>query len=135
MNQWAGAILVTKDNNIILQKRDDTPGIFNPGKITLFGGGVEQGEKIKDAVIRELLEETGLSISKDQLEPFGSYQKTLAKHGDECLCHVFIVDNVIQDDIIVYEGQGFVSTNKKTPVSTDTHSALTVEILNDYYKR
>ena len=50
-----GAIL--KENNVLLIKRKNDP--FK-GKWALPGGFVEYGEKVEDAVIREVYEETGL---------------------------------------------------------------------------
>lgn len=53
------AIIYRGDGRIFLQQRDFTPGILFPGCWTFFGGQVEPGESLKDALQRELLEELG----------------------------------------------------------------------------
>jgi 8-oxo-dGTP diphosphatase len=56
-----GAVLI--DNKILLIKRKNDP---YKGKWALPGGFVEYGEKVEDAVVREVLEETGIkSTIKD----------------------------------------------------------------------
>ena len=55
----AGAILLRSDGAVLLQHRDDIPGISNPGKWSLFGGGMEPGETPADCLLRELQEEIG----------------------------------------------------------------------------
>lgn len=49
------AVIMTADG-VLLQRRDDNRMWGLPG------GGVEPGETVRDAVIREVLEETGLAV-------------------------------------------------------------------------
>ncbi|MHA1721565.1 MAG: NUDIX hydrolase [Candidatus Baldrarchaeia archaeon] len=58
-----GAVIV-KDNKVLLVKRAGEPG---RGLWSIPGGLVELGEKIKDAVRREVKEETGLDVKVDEL--------------------------------------------------------------------
>ena len=134
MKQWAGALLVTKENKLILQKRDDKPGIFNSGMITLFGGGVEPGENIREAALREIKEEVDVTVLDNQLLTLASYQKNIREHGDDCLCHVFIVKNVNPKSITVLEGEGYVLVDNHTPLSEDMYSHVTIRAIKDYYK-
>jgi 8-oxo-dGTP diphosphatase len=69
-----GAVIICK-GRILLEKRKNEPG---RGKWTIPGGLVELGEKCEQTVIREVKEETGLTVDKPE--------------------HVDVVDNVDLDE-------------------------------------
>lgn len=110
MKQYVGALLITPNNEIIMQQRDDKPGIVNPGMITTFGGGVENGENINEAIKRELREELELVVSDIQL--FGIFYKTKEIHGEDCECNIYIIRNINPENIVINEGRGFALVNK-----------------------
>lgn len=58
-----GAVAVA-DGALLLIQRATAPGA---GLWSLPGGRVEQGEALRDAVVREVAEETGLAVSCHQL--------------------------------------------------------------------
>ena len=55
-----GAVIVTADGRVVLARRANPP---LAGRWTLPGGVLELGETTRDAVAREVLEETGLVVS------------------------------------------------------------------------
>jgi len=55
------AILLNRQNSVLLQLRDDNPAILWPGRWTLPGGMVEPGESPDQAIAREMLEEMELA--------------------------------------------------------------------------
>lgn len=76
------AIIVDKDNKILLLKRADVDKIWMPNKWSLVGGGIEKGETAEKAIEREILEETELIIT-DSKKIF-----TIQRHKDS-IEHVF----------------------------------------------
>ncbi|MEW2132696.1 NUDIX domain-containing protein [Streptomyces sp. NPDC005435] len=67
------AALVTPRREIVLQLRDDRPGIRWPGYWSLLGGGLEPGESPLDGVLREIREEAGIvpeRIEEVRVEPW-----------------------------------------------------------------
>lgn len=76
--QVAIAILY-RDNQFLLQLRDNIPTIVFPGYWCLFGGHLEAGETPDAALRRELQEEIG--YVPQSLEKFGCYQTpTVIRH-------------------------------------------------------
>ena len=58
-----GAIVVDADRGLLLVRRGKPP---QQGRWSIPGGRVEPGEKLQDAVIREVAEETGLAVQVDR---------------------------------------------------------------------
>lgn len=52
--------LITENDKILLCRLCD--GLQHHGRWTLPGGGLEFGEKLEEALVREVFEETGLSV-------------------------------------------------------------------------
>ena len=66
-----GALLLKK-GRVLLGKRNPNPEkadseLHGEGTWTLPGGSMEFGEDFRDAVYREVLEETGIKVNKDKI--------------------------------------------------------------------
>jgi 8-oxo-dGTP diphosphatase len=81
-----GAVIVDEDK-ILLEKRKNVP---SKGKWSVPGGLVELGERIEQAVIREVKEETGLEVYEPQLFDVVDYI-SLSERG-AVMYHYVIVD-------------------------------------------
>ncbi len=132
LNQYAGALLVTPDGKIILQQRDNKPGIMNPGQITTFGGAVEDGETPEQAIIRELKEELDLEYNQPKL--YKILHKTQATHGEDREMHIYLVQNIDPTALVVHEGQGYIQISSNDNLSQFYLTAFTRELLADYFR-
>jgi 8-oxo-dGTP diphosphatase len=55
----AVGLIVADDGRVLLQHRDDKPGVSGAGLWGFFGGHVERGERTNEAFLREMREELG----------------------------------------------------------------------------
>lgn len=60
----ADAFLIKDDKVLVAQRSADDD--FLPGYWELVGGGVESGETLEESVVREVKEETGLTVNSVQ---------------------------------------------------------------------
>ena len=103
--QVACAILIDTQNRFLLQRRDDVPGILQPGKVGLFGGHREDDETYLECVVREISEETGYFVAPDRFEHLASYDGVEfdAERGT-VRAEFFIARGLIAEALNVTEG-------------------------------
>ncbi|MCC9711780.1 NUDIX domain-containing protein [Streptomyces sp. MNU76] len=58
----AVAIITNHRGELLLHLRDDLPGIAWPNHWSVLGGGCDPGERPRQAIVRELDEEAGLTV-------------------------------------------------------------------------
>lgn len=78
----ARAIVLNTDAKVLLVKHTYQPHWYIPG------GGVNKGETVKDALIRELKEEVGLTVNEDEPVLFGIYYHTYMNVPDYPVIYV-----------------------------------------------
>jgi 8-oxo-dGTP pyrophosphatase MutT (NUDIX family) len=101
---FAGGFMFNpKTNSVLLHKRDSKTK-FNPGKWAFFGGESLTNESPAETFMRELKEELGIEISKDQVVPLCNYlNKEFNTHR-----HIFYVESDLKkDEIKLGEGVDF----------------------------
>jgi 8-oxo-dGTP pyrophosphatase MutT (NUDIX family) len=95
-------LLIVTDGGLLMHHRDEKPGIANPDCWAGFGGAVEDGETVEEALLREVREETGLVI-KDPV----FLTDAVDHEGDGRLVSLFyVVGDYRPADIDLREGAG-----------------------------
>ncbi|MDA1079809.1 MAG: NUDIX hydrolase [bacterium] len=64
-------VIATKDRKILLQK--EYRYVISEYSWEIQGGGIDEGETAKQAAVREIFEETGLTISESSLQRLGKF--------------------------------------------------------------
>ena len=105
---YACAIVIDTLGRLLLQQRDDIPGIAFPGKIGLFGGDLEDDETFLQCVVREVNEEIGCHIPPERFQ-YLCGQRTTAK-GE-----YFVVRGVPVEAVTVTEGSLVIAEIKDLP--------------------
>lgn len=74
-----GARVIVLSGDLILLQGDTDPGILGSRFWQVPGGGVDDGESTRAAAVRELFEETGLTVAPEELE--GPIATRTVTHG------------------------------------------------------
>jgi len=95
-------LIVTGDRRLLLHHRDDIPGISHPGCWAGFGGAVEDGETVDQALRREVQEETGIDVT----DPIFLTDE-VDHEGDGSLVSLFyVLGGIDESDVDLREGAG-----------------------------
>jgi 8-oxo-dGTP diphosphatase len=74
--------LIKNDEGKVLVLKQNDPTISGDGRYHPPGGIVELGESVKDCVVREVKEETGLDVEVKELFDFGEWR---AERGNDVM--------------------------------------------------
>ena len=64
----AAYLILEKEDNVLLLKRKNTG--YEDGNYSLIAGHVEEGETFTETMLREVTEEAGVTVKKEDLKPF-----------------------------------------------------------------
>lgn len=91
---FAGVIpYVVESGSILLQQRDGAT-VWNPGKISIFGGRVVPGEIPSVTAVRELAEETGIVTTAAYPSPLRAYIENRVRVPVFRAIYVLMLDRV-----------------------------------------
>jgi 8-oxo-dGTP pyrophosphatase MutT (NUDIX family) len=132
---YVGVLHITSDGQVMLQMRDDKPGIYDPGVIGTFGGEVEDGETLMQAAIRETQEELDIQLVPDQLSYLCQLWLSEESHGKNQLCHFFVHRGIDPRSVTVYEGQGYVLVSRQSFPNTEPMARFTRQVLTQFFEQ
>ena len=92
--------IMNKKGEVLLQKRALTKK-RNPGRWAKTGGQVDKGESVEDAIFREVKEELGIEVSKEQIKVINIKKNNKNKHFS--YHYIFVVDYKIEECILQKE--------------------------------
>jgi len=110
-SEFTNAILIDTLGRFLFQQRDNIPGIFQPGKIGLFGGHREGDETCLQCIVREVHEEIGYFLPPDRFEYLTSYDGTDIDVEGSTTLHgkIFVARGVPIERLEITEGTLFVA--------------------------
>ncbi len=128
-NKSADVILIRKDRAIILQVRDDIPTISNPGCASTFGGHIEPDEEPIDAALREVNEETNLSLRKDCLAFYALKHIDKENYGLDLDIYYYLAKDIDDSNLKVFEGAGHIVVHNEQELSQAKPTRIVKEVV------
>jgi len=128
----AHAILITKGFDLIMQRRDTKPGIYNSGKVGIFGGSCEGEETIIECLQREIEEELCINIQdkKFNVKFHKKYTKTIEVHGQDAIVNLYLIYPVEISELTVMEGVGL-AVGKSNELFNENLTVLAREVVGE----
>lgn len=88
----SSVIIISADDKMLMGRRDSNSGGVYPDAWHIPGGGVEEGETLKQAAVREVEQEVGMVLPETMLSlvgkpRYGATEKRL-KDGSEVFCRM-----------------------------------------------
>ena len=108
IREFAAALLIDVNGNMLLQQRDNVPHIFQPGKVGLFGGHREGEETFLECVVREIAEEISQHIPSERFQPLLSLDGADPEiPGGHVRGEFFVAYNIATESLVITEGKLF----------------------------
>lgn len=99
------ALIEAPDGRFLVTQRSSEKH-WGAGWWEIPGGGVRAGETTLDAVRREVPEETGLTVSGEDLTPIYSYENVDLKRGDNYIVDFYHLHlDFMADDVQLIDGE------------------------------
>lgn len=132
MKESVSSILISTEDEFILQLRDNKPDIAQPGMISFFGGGVEDGEEPQDAIVREIEEELSIQLDKNDFSFLDSVIRTSSRSGNKHRAHLFVARGIKKEDLVLGEGEAIVFVKCDESLASLRLTDATREVLEKF---
>lgn len=100
LHNEVAVFIVNDKKQVLLQKRSPNKR-FNPNKWALCAGHVDAHESLEDAAIREVKEEIGLEIKKEDLIPFAEREFTLQDSNSHITYFYYVKYNKDNSEFVI----------------------------------
>lgn len=102
LHNEVGCLVINNKGQVLLQKRAASKR-FNPNKYALCAGHVDSGESLENAMIRELEEEIGIKVSKEELHPYLEREITIRETNSHITYFYYVISNLKEEDFVIQE--------------------------------
>lgn len=92
LHNEVAVFIINNQNQILLQRRSANKR-FNPNKWALCAGHVDAYESLEDAAIREIKEEIGIDVTKNDLHKYGEKVLSLKESNSHITYFYYIKTN------------------------------------------
>lgn len=100
LHNEVAVFVINNHNQVLLQKRSSNKR-FNPNKWALCAGHVKAYECLEDAIIREIKEEIGINVSKNDLHEYGEKQLNLKNSNSHITYFYYVKINKNENEFII----------------------------------
>jgi 8-oxo-dGTP diphosphatase len=104
LREIAPTVIFDDVGRLLLQQRDDIPGILYPGAIGLFGGHQESEETFLACAVREIHEELSFYVPPERFDFLTRFADPENPEGT-VRAEFFIVRGLMVSDLTITEGQ------------------------------
>jgi len=134
MVEVAGVLLV-QNGEYVVQKRDHIPGIAHPGQLAPWGGLVEGDESPKQGAVRELLEETGVAVSEEDLNfltKLSIKAESIRSKGQMVDVYLYSVEIAADVPVVCNEGEKLVRIKGVQDIRDDEREGYLIAAIEAY---
>ena len=103
----ATALLFDRNNRLLIYLRDNKPTISFPNHWDLFGAIIEPGETPEQALVREVNEELGITLTKYTF--FRQYESATIESEPNIKYVFYAKINAVPEELVLNEGQRLLS--------------------------
>ncbi len=125
-----GLLLIDKNNNLLLQLRDNISEIKYPDCVGTFGGAIKDNETAEQAIVREVKEELGYNLK--EFEFIGNFPF----EGYNIFMFLKIDCELNADELRILEGKSIIKIDLNNPNLEKHKFAFNAkEIIKDYLSK